>query len=169
MVGDITRQEQAPPHKGELVEWLRERIEQLEGELRYLRGLLELLEGGGQAGDPRRARPGERVEEVRVGKKRIARVFRGEGYVRLAPLEELALPGDVRGYLEGVVAELRAQQARRGLEELAALEIKTRPDGSIEEIVISNLNGTLEQIKAKAALKHAAETAYHITRAAKRE
>ncbi len=170
MSSDTLHQEARSLGRSELEQWLRERIAQLEEELRYLRSLLELVSGGsGERPDPRRPRPGERSEEVRVGRKRIARVFRGEDYVRLAALEPLALPQDVREYLEGVVSEIRAQQARQGREErLAQLEIRTRPDGSIEEIIVSNVHATLEAIKAKAALKHAAETAYLYTRAAER-
>jgi hypothetical protein len=155
----------------ELEQWLRERIARLEEELRMLRSLLAIVTGGEPEArlDPRRPRPGERVEDVRVGRKRVARVFRGEGYVRLAALEPLALPQDVREYLESVVAEIRAQQARGGREDdLATLEIHTRPDGSLEEATIRNLYNTLEAIKAKAALKHAAETAYLYTRAAEK-
>ena len=154
--------------RGELEEWLRNRIEQLEEELKYLKALLAIVSGGeGESQDPRRVRPGERVEEVRVGRRRIARVFKGEDYVRLAPLEPIALPSEARAYLEEIVSEIRADQARSGHEsELAKLEISLDNDNSIREILIYNLRNALEIIKAKAALKHVAEVAWQYTKAA---
>jgi len=155
------------PSKGDVERWLRDRIAELEEELSYLKALLAMLSGdqGGEA-DPRRVRPGERVEEVRVGRRRIARVFKGEDYVRLAPLELLALPGEARAYLEEVVAEIRAEQARSGHEEgLARLEIRESEERGLVEARIEGLKNTLEVIKAKAALKHVAEVAWQYTRA----
>ncbi len=156
--------------KAELALWLRERVAQLEDELRYLRALLEAISGGGGGErDPRRARPGERVEEVRVGRRRIARVFKGEDYVRLAPLVPLVFPREVRGYIDAVIGEIRAEQARAGREDrLARLEVRSTPDGGLEEILVDGLHNTLEQIKAKTALKHAAELAWQYTRAARK-
>ncbi|MEB2835674.1 MAG: hypothetical protein GSR80_000610 [Desulfurococcales archaeon] len=149
-----------------LAAWVRGRIAELEEELEALRGILEVLEGGG---DPGRPRPGERVEEVRVGRRRIARVFKGEDYVRLAPLEPLALPPEARAYLEEVVSEIRAEQARdpsRAPE--ARLELREDPGGGLLEARIEGLGGVLELVKAKTALKHAAEAAWQYTRAARR-
>jgi hypothetical protein len=154
--------------KPELEEWLRNRIMQLEEELKYLRALLAMISGEEDVEqDPRKVRPGERVEEVKVGRRKIARVFKGEDYVRLASLEPMALPSEVRAYLEDVVSEIRAEQARSGHEsELAKLEVKLDSDNSIKEIVIHNLRNALEIIKAKAALKHVAEVAWQYTKAA---
>jgi len=154
--------------KPELEEWLHNRIMQLEEELKYLRALLAIVSGeGGVEEDPRRTRPGERVEEVKIGRRKIARVFKGEDYVRLASLESMILPNEVRAYLEEVVSEIRAEQARSGREsDLAKLEMKLDKDNSIKEIVIYNLKNALEIIKAKAALKHIAEVAWQYTKAA---
>ncbi|MEB3816986.1 MAG: hypothetical protein LRS46_03490, partial [Desulfurococcales archaeon] len=77
---------------------------------------------------------------------------------------------EVRAYLEEIVREIRAEQARAGHEDrLARLEVRSTPDGGLEEILIDGLHNTLEQIKAKAALKHAAEVAWQYTRAARRD
>jgi hypothetical protein len=153
--------------KSELEEWLRNRIMNLEEELKYLKALLAIISGEESIEqDPRRVRPGERVEEVRAGRRKIARVFKGEDYVRLAALEPMILPSEVRAYLEDVVSEIRAEQARNGLEsELAKLEVRLHNDNSLKEIVIYNLRNALEIIKAKAALKHVAEVAWQYTKA----
>jgi hypothetical protein len=153
---------------GELRLWLQERIAELEEELSYLRRILEALGGQADPPDPRRARPGERVEEVKVGRRKIARVFKGEDYVRLAPLEALALPKEARSYLENIVSEIRAEQARGWEDATAKLEIREDPVKGLVEARIEGLRNALEVIKAKAALKHVADVAWHYTRAASR-
>ncbi len=152
------------PSRRELILWLRERIAELEGELSYLRGLLALIEGSTD-GDPHRLRPGERVEEVRAGRRLIARLYKNEDYARLAPVAELALLPEARAYLEAIVAEIRAEQARGGRDATARLEVREGPDGWLREAVISGLQNTMEVIKAKTALKHAAEQSWQYTRA----
>ncbi len=158
------------PSRSDVEQWIRDRIAELEEEISYLKALLAMLTGGQDGGaDPRRVRPGERVEEVRVGRRKIARVFKGEDYVRLAPLEPLALPPEARAYLEEVVSEIRAEQARSGHEEsLARLEVRESEEKGLLEARIEGLKNTLEVIKAKAALKHVAEVAWQYTKALSR-
>ena len=150
------------------VEWLEERIAELEEELRVLRELRELLAGRARADRESlaRPRPGERSEEVKVGRKRVARLFEGEGYARLALLAEVPLPRDVREYLDTVVGEIRAQQARLGHTELAELSVAVE-DGRWVSAEIRNLHNAVDTIKARAALRHAAETAYMYARSAR--
>ncbi len=146
----------------EVIEWVRARIRELEEELRILKGLLALLEGGSGG-----ARPGERIEEVRVGRRRIARLYRGEGYLRLAPEYPMTVTSEARAYLEEVVSEIAERQARDEIpeEEQARLEIRRAPDGAISEIRVEGLHGTLDYLKARAALKYVAEHSYDVYRA----
>ncbi len=148
----------------EIIGWVRSRIEELENELRILKSILSMMEGGGGA------RPGERVEEVRIGRRRIARLYRGEDYVRLVPEFPMALTGDVRSYLEGIVAEITETQARQGIpeEERARLDVKESLNGSIAEIHVGGLDFTLAVLKARAALKFIAETAWEVHKAQRR-
>ncbi len=150
--------------KEKIIEWIRSRIEELENELRILKSILSMMEGGGGA------RPGERVEEVRIGRRRIARLYRGEDYVRLVPEFPMALTGDVRSYLEGIVAEITETQARQGIpeEERARLDVKESPEGSVVEVRIEGLKSTLDTLKARAALKFTAEMAWEVYRAQRR-
>ncbi|MCS7107780.1 MAG: hypothetical protein NZ902_06755, partial [Acidilobaceae archaeon] len=89
----------------DVVLWLREEIARLERRLEVLRALLALLE-------QRELSPvlGERVEEVRVGRRRIARVMTGEDYVRLAFTVPMQLSKEIREYLQGIEEELKALQ-----------------------------------------------------------
>ncbi|GAB6147626.1 hypothetical protein [Stetteria hydrogenophila] len=148
----------------EIVEWLKSRIEELESELRILKSMLSLIEDRGGA------RPGERVEEIRVGRRRIARLYRGEDYVRLVPEFPMTLSGDVRSYLDSVIAEIAEAQARQGIpeEERVRLDVKESPDGLAVEARIHGLKSTLDTLKARAALKFAAEMAWEVYRAQRR-
>ena len=142
----------------EMVEWVKKRIAELEEELRVLRGLLSMVES------PGRPVLGEKVEEVKVGRRRIAKVYRGDSYVRMVPELPLPLPLEVREYLESVVREIRESQARAGVseDERARLYVKERPDQSVSEAGIENLYSTIDLIKARAALKYSAELAYQV-------
>lgn len=152
------------PAREELLEWIDERINELEVELKVLKAIKQLLE---EPGGPLH---GEKSEDVRVGKRRIARIYRGEDYVRLVFDYPTALPPEIREYLNGVEGELRSSQAKSGVEsgELARLAIRERPDGTLAEIKFENLHSTIELLKVKAALKYSAEMTYHIDRARSR-
>ncbi len=145
----------------EVITWVRQRLEELENEIRMLRSILAHYE------EPGRISPDEKVEEVKMGRKRIAKVYVGEGYVRLIPEFEMPLPSDIKEYIEEVVNEIRERQAREGLEkeEQARLIIKERASGAVKELIIKNIDGITETIKAKAALKYAAELAWEIVKA----
>ncbi|MCS7106952.1 MAG: hypothetical protein NZ902_02475 [Acidilobaceae archaeon] len=154
---------QAGRTREELVLWLREEIASLEQRLEAMRALLALLE-------QRELSPalGERVEEVKVGRRRIARVMTGEDYVRVVFEEPMKVPQEIREYLGTIEQELRALQARAGEEELAKLKYN-EVNGSVVEIRYDQLYTTVETLKARAALKYAAEAAYHLLKAMERE
>lgn len=147
---------------GELLALVRRRVERLERELRLWRQLLELLEGGDGW------RPGEKPEEVKVGRTRVAVIYRGEDYVRMVPSVRVPDARDVRSYLEEILSEIREMQARGDAPTLARLEVRRGPDGSIAEILYSDLHSAVELLKAKAALKHVAHLAWEIIKAQKR-
>jgi hypothetical protein len=152
--------------KEEILSWLKSRIEELENELRVLKSMLNLLEGGESW------KPGEKPEEVKVGRRRIAVLYRGEYYVRIVPQYPMPDVPEIRAYLENILNEIKEIQARSGAEsseELARLSIKNGPDGHIVEIVYENLYSAVELLKAKAALKHSVEVGWHIYRARGKE
>ena len=161
----MSQQNERAVTKEDLEAYLKRRIAELEEELRSLRSLLEYIEDAGKVS------PTERVEEVKSGRRRIARLMIGEGYVRAVPDLPLGLPRELRDYLETVEGELRAYQSKLGQHEGegARLSIRERPDGTVAEVRFDGLLSTLEVLKAKGALRYAMETAYEIYRAQARE
>jgi hypothetical protein len=160
------RSERESITKEEIVTWLRSRIEELESELKVMKSMLELLEGGESW------RPGEKPEEVKVGRRKIAVLYRGEYYVRIVPQYPMPDVPEIRGYLENILNEIKEIQVRSGAEsgdELARLTIRTGPEGHITEIIFENLFSAVEILKAKAALKHSVEVGWHIYRAREKE
>ncbi|MEB3766037.1 MAG: hypothetical protein GSR77_07750 [Desulfurococcales archaeon] len=152
--------------KDELLEWIKQRISLLEEELKMLKTLLAIVEQG--YSEPE-VNPSERVEDVKIGKKLIAKVFRGEGYVRAVPKFPTGMPSDIEEYLQAFVEEIQDKQAREGIEpdERASLIVRTKPDGSVAEIRIANLTTTLDLLKSKATLKYAIELLYQLYKARK--
>ncbi len=149
--------------KEEIIDWVKKRIESLEEELKIMRGIINMLEERG------RLSVTEKVEEVKIGRKRIARLYKGEDYIRLVPDFPMPLPIEVKEYLESVEEEIVTVQSRQGIDsEKAKLVIDEKPDSSIAEIRYINLYNTLELLKAKAALKYAAELAYQVYKMASR-
>lgn len=157
----MSQQQSKAVNKEDLEAYVRKRVEELEEELRVLKTLLEYLEDAGKAS------PTERVEDVKVGRRRVARILRGDSYVRSVPELPMALPREIKEYLQTVEAEIRSYQARSGSGpgEGVKLIVKERPDGTVAEIKFDGLFTTLEVLKAKAALKYAMETAYEVYRA----
>ena len=148
----------------EVLEWLKARVGELEFELKVLKTIVALLD------TTQKALVGERVEDVKIGKRRVARVYIGDTYVRVAFETPLVMPLEVKEYLKSVEEDLRVLQAKTGSEgELARLSIRERPDGSIAEVRIENLQSTIEIVKAKAALKYAVEVAHQLLKAKDRE
>ncbi|MEB3806708.1 MAG: hypothetical protein GSR73_04245 [Desulfurococcales archaeon] len=147
----------------EVVSWIKHRIEELENELKMLKSILYHYEEGA----PGRLSIDEKVEEVKVGRRRIARLYIGDNYVRIVPEFEMVLIGDMKEYLDEIIDEIREKQVKEGVEEQdqAKLTIRERTNGSIKEIIISNIEGIAEVIKAKAALKYVAELAWEIYKA----
>ncbi len=155
----LSQQSEKAVSKEDLEAFLRKRVQELEEELRTLKALLEYIEDAGKLS------PTERAEDVKVGRRRVARVLRGESYVRAVPEVPMALPREVREYLQTVEAEIRAYQAKSDAGEGVKLVIRERPDGTVAEVKFDGLFTTLEVLKAKAALKYAMETAYEVYRA----
>lgn len=150
--------------KEEVLEWLRGKVESLEFELKVFKTILSFLESGQQP------LLGEKVEEVKVGRRRVARVFIGEGYVRLSYDTPVVLPNEIKEYLNSVREDIRTLQARSGAEgDLVNLVIRERPDGAVVEVRLENLQSTVEVIKAKAALKYAVEATYQLLKAKEKE
>jgi len=144
----------------ELVGWVREKLAALEEECRMLKAILETLEG-------RTVQAREEREPVLYGKKRIAWLHQGPGYVRLTPEYPLRLPREALEYLEEAVSRIREKQSDEGVpeEERARLDVANSPDGSIAEARISGLHTSLDVIRAKAALKYIAELGYELYKA----
>ncbi|ADL19860.1 MULTISPECIES: hypothetical protein [Acidilobus] len=157
----MSQQSERAVSKETLEAYLKKRIQELEEELSALKALLDYIEDAGKAS------PAERPEDIKVGRRRVARLLRGEGYVRVVPEVPMALPKEVREYLSTVEAEIRAYQGREGSDEGGGvkLTIRDRPDGSVAEIKFDGLYSTLEFLKAKAALKYAMEVSYEVYRA----
>ncbi|MEB3780912.1 MAG: hypothetical protein GSR85_11910, partial [Desulfurococcales archaeon] len=93
--------------KDEILEWLKTRISELEHELKILKGIVNMIEDKGRISIT------EKVEEIKVGKKRIARLYRGENYIRLVPDFKMPLPSEVREYLESVEQEIESSQLKQ--------------------------------------------------------
>lgn len=157
----MSQQSERAVSKETLEAYLKKRIQELEEELSALKALLDYIEDAGKAS------PAERPEDIKVGRRRVARLLRGEGYVRVVPEVPMALPKEVREYLSTVEAEIKAYQGREGGDEGGGvkLTIRDRPDGSVAEIKFDGLYSTLEFLKAKAALKYAMEVSYEVYRA----
>ncbi len=155
--------------KEELVEWIKIRIEQLEEELRMLRSMLARLEPG--VVEEEDFDPNEKIEEIKVRRKVIAKIGIGEDYVRAIFKFEASLLDDIRKYIESIVEEVSDKQAKEGVpaEEQASLIVKNTPDGHIKEIRVINVYTPLEKVKAKAALKYAVQLLYDIAKRKKEE
>ncbi len=151
--------------KDEIIEWVKKRIEELEAELKVMKGIISMIEDRG------RISVSEKVEEIKMGRRRIARLYRGEDYIRLVPDFPMPLPQEVRKYLENVEEEINAIQEKQGdlpRDDRARLVIEEKPDNSIAEIKFINLYNTIELLKAKAALKYAAELSYQVYKLAEK-
>lgn len=155
--------------KARIIEWLRSRIKDLEEELEAMKALLDIVEKGGSVDS---MLPGERSEDLKIGRRRIARLFKGETHVRISFEYPQILPEEVEAYLKNVEEELRSLQARTGGvvgEDLATLHVVRSTDGRVKELWFKGLYTTVEHLKAKAALKYAAETIHYISKAVDRE
>lgn len=150
--------------KEEVLEWLKAKVEELEIELKALKTILALLDSSSQT------LAGEKVEEVKIGRRRVAKIYVGDTYVRASFENPVVLPVEVKEYLRSVEDDIRMLQVRSGVEgELAKLVVKEKPDGSVAEVRIENIQSTVEAIKAKAALKYAIEITYQLIKAKARE
>lgn len=153
--------------KEEVISWIKQRLEELENEIRILRSILAHYEQASSG----RISPDEKVEEIKAGRRRIARLYIGENYIRLVPEFDLVLVGDLKEYLEETVEEIKAKQSREGIDERdqVKLIVKEKATGGVREIIISNIEGISEIIKSKAALKYIAELAWDIYKARDRD
>ncbi len=142
----------------EAIEWVRKRIEELEEELAVLKRILEELEGA-----PKPSLD-ERVEDVKVGRRRVAKLYRGERHMRLVLEGSWPIPEELMSYLEEAVEEIRERQLASGVppEEAVRLDVRGR------EIRVEGLHTTIEHLKVRAALKYVAENVYLLARRAAR-
>jgi len=149
--------------KEEIVEYLRNHIKELEEELKILRTLLAKLEPSAVEEE---FDPSERVEEIRISRKTVAKLGIGEDYIRVILKFPTTLPDDIKTYLESTIEEINNRQALEGVspDERAYLEVKRGPDKTVREIRIRNLYTPLEGVKAKAALKYSVELLYKISK-----
>ena len=143
----------------EVIVWVKRRIKELEAELKVLRTILAQFEAGFIEAP---LNPAEKVEEYKIGKRLVAKIYIGDNYVRMVPAFEASLPGEIEEYIKSFVEELSESQAKKGAEETATLKTIVLPDGRLREIRIENLARTLDKLKAKATLKYAAELLYRI-------
>jgi len=143
----------------EALEWVKRRIEELEEELAILRRILEEFEGA-----PKPAIE-ERVEDVKVGRRRVAKLYRGERHMRLVLEGNWPLPEELTAYLEEIVSEIRERQLASGVppEEAIRLDVRGR------EIRVEGLHTTIEHLKVRAALKYIAESIYVFARKASKQ
>lgn len=153
--------------KEEVISWIKQRLEELENEIRILRSILAHYEQASSG----RISPDEKVEEIKAGRRRIARLYIGENYIRLVPEFDVVLVGDLKEYLEETVEEIKAKQSREGIDEREQVKliVKEKATGGVREIIISNIEGISEIIKSKAALKYIAELAWDIYKARDRD
>lgn len=142
----------------EAVEWVKRRIEELEEELSVLRRILEELEGHPKPSID------ERVEDVKIGRRRVAKLYRGEKHARLVLEGNWPIPEELMSYLEEIVEEIRERQLASGVspEEAVRLDVRGR------EIRVEGLHTTIEHLKVRAALKYIAESVYVLARRASR-
>ncbi|MEB3756094.1 MAG: hypothetical protein GSR79_04460 [Desulfurococcales archaeon] len=134
--------------------WLKRKIVELEEDLHYYKAMLSILEGSMPISPPM---PGEKSEDLKVGKKRIAIIFRGDGYVRSSPSFKAFLTSDLREYVNSVVNEIKTMQ---GEESTITLEIRENPDGSLREIRVEGLQSTVEELRIIGAMKYVLQTLY---------
>ncbi len=135
--------------------WLKRKIAELEEEIQYYKVMLSVIDGAVPVSPPM---PGEKSEDLKIGKKRIGTIYRGEGYVRGSPNFKAFLIDDLKDYLNGVVNEIKLSQ---GDEASITLDIRENPDGSIREIRVEGLQSTIEELRVIGAIKYVIQTLYH--------
>jgi len=135
--------------------WLKRKIAELEEEIQYYKVMLSIIDGAVPVSPPM---PGEKSEDLKIGKKRIGTIYRGEGYVRGSPNFKAFLTDDLKDYLNGVVNEIKLSQ---GDEASINLDIRENPDGSIREIRVEGLQSTIEELRVIGAIKYVIQTLYH--------
>ncbi|MCE4614956.1 MAG: hypothetical protein F7B60_05465 [Desulfurococcales archaeon] len=135
--------------------WLKRRIVEIEEELHYYKAMLSILEGTIPISPPM---PGEKSEDLKVGKKRIAIIFRGDGYVRSSPSFKAFLNAELKDYVNNVVNEIKTMQ---GEESTITFEVKENPDGSLREVRVEGLQSTVEELRIIGAMKYILQTLYY--------
>jgi hypothetical protein len=135
--------------------WLKRKIIEAEEEIQYYKAMLSILEGTLPISPPM---PGEKSEDIKVGKKRIATIFRGDGYVRSSSSFKAFLTSDMKEYITNVVNEIKTMQ---GEEPTITLDIRENPDGSLREIRVEGLQSTVEELRIIGAMKYVLQTLYY--------
>jgi len=133
----------------ELAERLRRRIAEVEGLLNLYRDMLALLEG-------------ESVErqEVIVNGRKLGVIERGVNFLILRPFVPVRLTDEAIGYLQEVVNDIAERQKDRWGVEAVDLITNTKPDGTLDSVLVHGLSGLNEFARVRLALEYALESSF---------
>jgi len=133
----------------ELAERLRRRIAEVEGLLNLYRDMLALLEGESM----------ER-QEVIVNGRKLGVIERGVNYLILRPYVPVRLSDEAIGYLQEVVNDIAERQKDRWGVEAIDLITNTKPDGTLDSVLVHGLSGLNEFARVRLALQYALESSF---------
>jgi hypothetical protein len=133
----------------ELAERLRRRIAEVEGLLNLYRDMLAILEG-------------EAVErqEVVVNGRKLGVIERGVNFLILKPFVPVRLTDDAIGYLQEVVNDIAERQRDRWGVEAVDLITNTKPDGTLDSVLVHGLSALNEFARVRLALQYALESSF---------
>ena len=133
----------------ELAERLRRRIAEVEGLLNLYRDMLALLEG-------------ESVErqEVIVDGRKLGVIERGVNFLILRPYVPVRLTDETIGYLQEVVNDIAERQKDRWGIATIDLITNTKPDGTLDSVLVHGLSALTEFARVRLALEYALESSF---------
>ena len=133
----------------ELAERLRRRIAEVEGLLNLYRDMLALLEGESM----------ER-QEVIVNGRKLGVIERGVNFLILRPYVSVRLTDEAIGYLQEVVNDIAERQRDRWGIEAVDLITNTKPDGTLDSVLVHGLSALTEFARVRLALQYALESSF---------
>jgi len=133
----------------ELAERLRRRITEVEGLLNLYRDMLAVLEGESM----------ERQEVVVNGKK-LGVIERGVNNLLLKPYVPVRLTDDAISYLQEVVNDIAERQKDRWGIAAVDLMTNTKPDGTLDSVLVHGLSALTEFARVRLALQYALESSF---------
>jgi hypothetical protein len=133
----------------ELAERLRRRIAEVEGLLNLYRDMLALLEGESM----------ER-QEVIVNGRKLGVIERGVNFLILRPFVPVRLTDEAIGYLQEVVNDIAERQRDRWGVEAIDLITNTKPDGTLDSVLVHGLSALTEFARVRLALEYALESSF---------